>query len=149
MLVAYSIGLAIPFLIAALEIGLVTTALRRYGKVVHYVEIVMGVVMIAVGLLLFFGRFSQIATLGSFFGAIDEEFVGLAILIGIGVALVLCLLPAYLAKSKGRNFFDLWFFGAILFPVALVTAILIKPQPAEDKGLVAYNQDDREITIES
>jgi cytochrome c-type biogenesis protein len=149
LLVAYSIGLAIPFLIAALEIGLVTTAIRRYGKVVHYIEVSMGVVMILVGLMLFFGRFSQIATLGSFFGSIDEEFVGLAILIGIGIALVLGLLPAYLAKRKGRHFFDWWFFGAILFPVALLAALLIKPTQIDNQALTSFSQDDHGMTIES
>lgn len=148
LLVAYSIGLAIPFLIAALEIGLVTNVLRRYGKTVRYVEIVMGVVLIAVGLMLFFGRFSQIASLGSFFGAIDERSVGFAILIGIIVAMVIGLLPAYLAKRKGRNFFDWWFFGAILFPVALVAVFLLKPRQLDGQSPDPFVQDEREITIE-
>ena len=43
LLTAYSAGLAIPFLIASVQIGLVTNALRRYGKLMHYVEVGMGV----------------------------------------------------------------------------------------------------------
>lgn len=43
LLTAYSVGLAIPFLIAALGISWVTTLLRKYGKVMHYVEIAMGI----------------------------------------------------------------------------------------------------------
>lgn len=127
LLVAYSAGLAIPFLIAAIEIGLVTNALRRYGKVVRYVEIGMGVVMIAVGVLLFFGRFEQIASLGSFFQAIDEAAVGRILFIGLIVSILAGLLPAYLAWRKGRHFIDWWLLGAFLFPVALIAALLIKP----------------------
>ncbi len=62
----YSAGLAIPFLIAALGIGWVTTILRKYSKVMHYVEIVMGIVLIIVGVLLFFGVFNQLAQFGTF-----------------------------------------------------------------------------------
>jgi cytochrome c-type biogenesis protein len=61
LLVAYSAGLAIPFLIAAIAIGWVTAIIKRYGKVMRYVEIVMGVVLIIVGVLLFSGKFEQLA----------------------------------------------------------------------------------------
>jgi cytochrome c-type biogenesis protein len=63
LLSAYSAGLAIPFLIAALGIGWVTTILRRYGKVMHYVEIGMGVVLVIVGVMLILGTYEQIARL--------------------------------------------------------------------------------------
>jgi cytochrome c-type biogenesis protein len=66
LLSAYSAGLAIPFLIAAVAIGWVTHLLRRYRKVMHYVEIVMGIVMIFVGILLFMGTFEQLARFGFF-----------------------------------------------------------------------------------
>jgi len=148
LLVAYSIGLAIPFLIAALEIGLVTNVIRRYGKVVHYIEIAMGVVLIAIGVLLFFGRFEQIASLGSFFGSIDEVLVGRAILIGIFIALIVGLLPAFLAYRKGRNFYDWWVFGAILFPIALVAVILIKPRQVGDAALKPYSKDEPGMSTE-
>jgi cytochrome c-type biogenesis protein len=61
MLAAYSAGLAIPFLLAALGINWVTTILRRYGKMMRYVEIAMGVVLVIVGAMLFLGTFEQIA----------------------------------------------------------------------------------------
>ena len=60
---AYSAGLAIPFLIAALGIGWVTVILRRYGKVMRYTEIVMGVLMVVVGIMLMFGVFNILATM--------------------------------------------------------------------------------------
>ena len=64
LLSAYSIGLAVPFLVAALGIGWVTTTLRRYGKVMRYIEIAMGVVMVIVGVLLFAGVFELMARYG-------------------------------------------------------------------------------------
>ncbi len=66
LLTAYSAGLAIPFLIAALGIGWVTTILRDYGKLMHYIEIVMGVLLIIIGVMLFFGTFEYLARFGFF-----------------------------------------------------------------------------------
>jgi cytochrome c-type biogenesis protein len=59
--IAYSIGMAIPFLAAALGIGWVSILLRRYNKVMRVVEIVMGVVLIVVGIMLFAGSFYILA----------------------------------------------------------------------------------------
>jgi cytochrome c-type biogenesis protein len=67
LLSAYSAGLAIPFLIAALGVGWVSLTLRKYGKVMHYVEIVMGVILVIVGIMLFAGTFELIAQKGQFF----------------------------------------------------------------------------------
>ncbi|MGW8249178.1 MAG: cytochrome c biogenesis CcdA family protein [Anaerolineales bacterium] len=66
LLTAYSLGLAIPFLVAALGIGWVTAILRRYGKLMRYVEIGMGVVLIIVGVMLFLGTFQQLSRFGFF-----------------------------------------------------------------------------------
>ena len=66
LLTSYSIGLAIPFLFAALGVGWVTTTLRKYQKALHYIEIAMGILLIVVGLLLFFGVFEQLARFGWF-----------------------------------------------------------------------------------
>ena len=66
MLAAYSAGLAIPFLIAALGIGWVTTLLRQHGKTMRYVEIAMGVILVIVGLMLIFGVFNLLANYGLF-----------------------------------------------------------------------------------
>lgn len=129
LLSAYSLGLAIPFLIAALSIGTVMTVLRKYGKVMFYVEKVMGVILILVGLMLFFGRFETLAQFGSFLGAYDELALGRAILLIILSLAVLGLIPAYIASRKGRSFLDWWFFGALLFPVAMVMAWFLKPNP--------------------
>ncbi len=65
--VVYSAGLAIPFLLAALGVGWVSVLLRRYGKVMRIIEIVMGVVLVVAGVLLFLGSFSVLAGYVPFF----------------------------------------------------------------------------------
>ena len=67
LLSAYSAGLAIPFLIAALGVGWVSITLRKYGRVMHYIEIAMGVILVIVGFMLFTGIFERIAQAGQFF----------------------------------------------------------------------------------
>jgi len=67
LLSAYSVGLAIPFLIAALGIGWVTNIMQKYAKLTHYVEIIMGVILIIVGFMLFFGILAQLNRFGFFF----------------------------------------------------------------------------------
>ena len=67
LLSAYSAGLAIPFLIAAIGVGWVSVTLRKYGKVMHYVEMAMGVILLILGVLLFAGIFERIAQAGQFF----------------------------------------------------------------------------------
>jgi cytochrome c-type biogenesis protein len=64
LLSAYSAGLAIPFLIAALGVGWVSKTLRKYGKVMRYVEIAMGVILVIIGIMLFSGTFERLAQYG-------------------------------------------------------------------------------------
>ena len=66
LLSAYSVGLAIPFLIAALGIGWVTKILQRYSKLTHYIEIIMGVILIIVGIMLFLGVLETLNQYGFF-----------------------------------------------------------------------------------
>jgi cytochrome c-type biogenesis protein len=147
LLSAYSAGLAIPFLLASTQIGLVTTVIRRYGKVMHYIEVSMGVVLIIVGLMLFAGRFEQLARFGSFFGAIDEVAVGRYLLIGVVAAIVLGVIPAWIASRKGRNFFDWWFFGAGLFPIALPASLLIRPVAQPSSSPQYQDGENEEMAI--
>ncbi len=67
LLSAYSAGLAIPFLIAALGVGWVSVTLKKYGKVMHYIEIAMGIILVIIGIMLFAGIFERIAQAGQFF----------------------------------------------------------------------------------
>jgi cytochrome c-type biogenesis protein len=132
LLTAYSAGLAIPFLIASAQIGLVTTVLKRFGKVMHYVEVGMGIVLIIVGFLLLSGRFEQIAQLSSsFFSSYNEILLGRWLLIALLVLTPLGLIPAAIAHRKGHNFWTWWIFGATLFILALPLAILIEPAVPE------------------
>ena len=66
LLSAYSAGMAIPFLLAALAIGWVSVILRRYRKVMHYIEVGMGIILVIVGVMLILGTFEQIAQFGFF-----------------------------------------------------------------------------------
>lgn len=66
LLTAYSVGLAIPFLLAALGIGWVVKVIQKYGKVMHYVEIGMGVILIIIGAMLFFGTLETLNRFGFF-----------------------------------------------------------------------------------
>lgn len=120
LLAAYSAGLAIPFLLAATQIGWVTTILRRYGKVSLYVERAMGAVLVVIGALLFSGRLATLANLGAFFDILDEVMVGQLLLLALGAALLLGLLPGYLAARRGKTFLDWWFIGTGASLVLLV-----------------------------
>ncbi|PKO18374.1 MAG: cytochrome c biogenesis protein CcdA [Chloroflexi bacterium HGW-Chloroflexi-10] len=66
LLAVYSSGLAIPFLIAAIGIGWVVTVIQKYGKFMHYVEVFMGIILIIVGILLFFGVLERLNQFGTF-----------------------------------------------------------------------------------
>jgi cytochrome c-type biogenesis protein len=70
LLAAYSAGLSIPFLIAALGVGWVITALKKYGKALHYLEIAMGAVLIIIGAMLFFGIFERITIFLTRYGSL-------------------------------------------------------------------------------
>lgn len=144
LLTAYTAGLAIPFLIASVQIGLVTTALRKYGKVMHYVEVTMGVILVILGILLLSGRLARVAQLGSsFFGVYDEVLLGRWLLAGVAALLILGLIPAYLAYRKGRSFWTWWLFGASLLPVALPMAVLAKDERVQDETTWSENIDKR------
>jgi hypothetical protein len=44
------------------------------------------------------------------------------------LAVLLGLIPATIARNKGKNFAVWWFYGAMLFIVALPHALWIKPE---------------------
>lgn len=64
LLSVYSLGMAIPFLIAAVGVGWVTQILKKYHKLMKVIEIGLGVIMIVVGVMLFLGIYQQLATFG-------------------------------------------------------------------------------------
>lgn len=65
LLSVYSLGMAIPFLIAALGVGWVTKVLRKYSKAMRITQIVMGVILIVVGGLLFLGIYQKLFSVGT------------------------------------------------------------------------------------
>jgi cytochrome c-type biogenesis protein len=68
LLIAYSMGLSIPFLIAGLALSDITPVLRRMQRYSALVEVLSGVVIVGVGVLLITGR---LANLSSYFGFAD------------------------------------------------------------------------------
>jgi cytochrome c-type biogenesis protein len=66
LLSAYSFGLAIPFLLAALGIGRAAELMRKYSNVVRYISIITGVILVIVGVLLLTGKLEQLARFGFF-----------------------------------------------------------------------------------
>ncbi|MCJ7676334.1 MAG: cytochrome c biogenesis protein CcdA [Anaerolineales bacterium] len=66
LLTAYSAGLAIPFLLAALGVGRVTLLMRRHARLVRGISMAPGVIMIILGIMLLTGTLSQLARFGFF-----------------------------------------------------------------------------------
>ncbi|MCH7609203.1 MAG: cytochrome c biogenesis protein CcdA [Chloroflexi bacterium] len=66
LLTAYSVGLGIPFLIAALGIGRVAELMRNHSRAVRLVSIGTGVTLIIVGIMLLTGTLEALARFGFF-----------------------------------------------------------------------------------
>ncbi len=60
LLAVYSLGLGIPFLLAALGIGQATKFIRKLGPYLRYVEMASGVLLIVVGLLLVSNKMTEL-----------------------------------------------------------------------------------------
>jgi len=61
LLTAYSAGLAIPFLLAALATDAFLNWSQRFKKYLHAVEVTSGILLMLVGVMIFLGSFSIIA----------------------------------------------------------------------------------------
>ena len=66
LLKAYSIGLAIPFLLAALGVGRVAELMRTHTKALRAFSVATGVLLVILGVMLFTGTFEQLARFGFF-----------------------------------------------------------------------------------
>jgi cytochrome c-type biogenesis protein len=66
LLSAYSVGLAVPFLLAALGVGRVSELMRRHTNFVRYMSITTGIVLVIVGGMLALGTLEQLARFGFF-----------------------------------------------------------------------------------
>jgi hypothetical protein len=52
------------------------------------------------------------------------------------VVLVIGLIPAMIAQSKGRSFFPWYIYGVLLFIIALVHSLLLKDERVSDAALL-------------
>ena len=130
LLFAYSAGLAIPFLVAATQIGWVTTILRKYGKVMLIAEKTMGVLLVVLGVLLFIGRFETFLARFSgqaFFDleSSSELAIGKLLFAGASIAGLLGLIPAWIGRRRGKHFVDWWFMGAGISLLLLVVLYMV------------------------
>jgi len=65
LLSAYSLGMAIPFLAAALGMSWVAKILQKYSKAMRIVQYLLGAILIIVGILLFLGIYQQMISFES------------------------------------------------------------------------------------
>jgi hypothetical protein len=55
-------------------------------------------------------------------------------------ATLLSLIPAIIARNKGRNFVVWWIYGLLLFIIALPHSILIKSVEAEQSNIKIFGR---------
>jgi cytochrome c-type biogenesis protein len=67
LLSVYSAGFAIPFLVFAVAIDSISVKILKFTRAAHIIEIIMGILLILVGLLVFFGQYRQFMSLGTLF----------------------------------------------------------------------------------
>jgi cytochrome c-type biogenesis protein len=65
LLTAYSLGLALPFLLTALALGTALNLIRRLGRFVRVVELSAGAMLITVGAVLIMGGLTHVSSLFS------------------------------------------------------------------------------------
>jgi cytochrome c-type biogenesis protein len=66
LLSAYSVGLAVPFLLAALGIGRAAELMRNYSNAVRVLSVITGVILVIVGVMLMTGTLERLARFGFF-----------------------------------------------------------------------------------
>jgi cytochrome c-type biogenesis protein len=66
LLTAYSAGLAIPFLLAALGIGRIGELMRNHARMLKGVSLATGGVMILIGIMLLTGKLGELSRFGVF-----------------------------------------------------------------------------------
>lgn len=119
LLLAYSLGLGIPFLLVGLFTTQAKTLIFKYGRIVRYLNMVFGVVMIAMGVLVFTRQLERIAaipflvnllvSLNAADPSAQSLSLGVSFLAGVISFLSPCVLPlipgflAYLASVAVRK----------------------------------------------
>jgi cytochrome c-type biogenesis protein len=69
LLLAYSAGLAVPFMIAGFAVGSVSAGLKRFGRFLPALEVGAGAIVVLVGVLVFTDEFTS---LNQYFDFIPE-----------------------------------------------------------------------------
>ncbi|MBI2475772.1 MAG: sulfite exporter TauE/SafE family protein [Candidatus Taylorbacteria bacterium] len=125
LLVAYTLGLGIPFLLVGLFTNQAQALINRFGKKLLYFQYFFGVLLIVMGILVFVGQLSRIANLQivvdllgrlglttNFGGGISSLTIfnfGVSFLAGVGSFLSPCILPlipgflSYLASTAVKK----------------------------------------------
>lgn len=118
----YSLGLAIPFFIAALAVNLFLNWFNKFKRYFRVVEIVSGVLVIGVGVLIFFGILTDLNPyfqgLGGFESSMEDKVFGgketvtlliafIGGLISFLSPCVLPLVPAYISYLSGASIAEL------------------------------------------
>ena len=121
LLIAYTLGIGIPFLLVGLFTNQARTLITRLGARLRYFQYFFGMVLIALGVLVFTGDLSRVANLqcltdillslniatsiGGGISSLTIFNVGIAFLAGVGSFLSPCILPlipgflSYLAST--------------------------------------------------
>ena len=125
LLTAYTLGLGVPFLLVGAFAEKAQNLIQRMGRILTYVQYVFGVILVAMGVLVFVGQLSRVANLAiltdvltrlnlvsSAGGAITSISIlnlGVAFLAGLGSFLSPCILPlipgflSYLASASVKS----------------------------------------------
>jgi len=125
LLVAYTLGIGLPFLLVGFFTKQAERLIAKAGKGLIYVQYVFGVVLIAIGILVFTGQLNRVAnlefvaaflgqlgltvTFGSSIDSLTLLNFGIAFAAGLGSFLSPCILPlipgflSYLASTAVRK----------------------------------------------
>ena len=116
LLIVYSMGLAVPFLITAALLSTALGFLKRINRYMHVIELASGVLLVVVGIFLISGTFARLNVLFTatpeWLSNVEDGFVGstitapLAFLAGLLSFLspcVLPLVPIYLGYLTGTT----------------------------------------------
>lgn len=66
LLIAYSLGLAVPFILTAIAIETFTKQFRKLSKYLHLISVISGVLMIIMGIIIFTNRLAILSRYGNF-----------------------------------------------------------------------------------
>ncbi len=120
LLIAYTLGLGLPFLLVGLFVNEAQTFLNKAGKWLKYLSCFFGAILIIIGILIFTGQLSRVANLafaselliGLDLGGVSAEgslSYGIAFLAGLVSFLSPCVLPlipgflSYLASLSVKD----------------------------------------------